>query len=235
MDRIVRKIVALGLVLAMTGVGGLALADTKEKDVAKANELLMKSRQSFNDLVKEEHPDKSIPRDLLAKAKAIAVFPKVLNAAIGFGGRHGKGVVTVRGADGKWSPPALFDITGGSWGFQIGAQSTELVLFFMTDGSVKSLVESKFTLGGKAGLAAGPMGRSAEAATDIKLNAEIYSYAKSKGLFAGISLEGARMSADKSNNIHFYDADVSTQDILFNGKAAKVPESAQNFMAALPD
>ena len=235
MDRLARKIVALGLMLAMTGVGALALADTKEKDIAKANELLMKSRQSFNDLVKEEHPDKSIPRDLLANAKAIAVFPKVINAAIGFGGRHGKGVVTVRGADGKWSPPALFDITGGSWGFQIGAQSTELVLFFMTDGSVKSLVESKFTLGGKAGLAAGPMGRSAEAATDLQLNAEIYSYAKSKGLFAGISLEGAKMSADEGNNIHFYGAAVTTEDILFNGKASKVPESAQSFMAALPE
>jgi len=164
----------------------------------------------------------------------VAVFPRVINAAIGFGGRRGKGVVSVRGADGAWGPPAFFTLTGGSWGFQIGAQSTELVLFFMTEGGVRSLLDSKFTLGGKAGLAAGPLGRSAEAGTDLELNAEIYSYARSKGLFAGISLEGARLAPDQDANRKFYGARVGAEAILFRGEVANRPEAVETFLKVLP-
>jgi len=225
--------ITAGVVVAMVGVGALALADSKAEDNAEANQLLMKATDTFNDLVKGDAPDKGIPKEMLEHAKAIGVFPKVVSAAVGLGGRHGEGVITVKQADGKWGPPAMFTLNGGSAGLQIGAEATELVLFFMTDGSVKSLLDSKVTLGGKAGIAAGPVGRSAEAATDLKLNAEIYSYAKSKGLFAGLSFEGAKLAPDKDDNQHVFGTS-KTADILY-GKVPTVPESAHSFMAALPE
>ena len=224
---------ALGVMLAMMSISALALADSKKEDVDEANELLMKSHETLTELIKSDAPDKGIPQDMLKHAKAIGVFPKVVSAAVGLGGRHGEGVITVRQADGKWGPPAMFSLSGGSAGLQIGANATELVLFFMTDGSVKSLLDSKVTLGGKAGITAGPVGRSAEAATDLKLNAEIYSYAKSEGLFAGISFEGAKLAADKDDNQHVYGTS-KTYDILY-GKVATMPASAKTFMSALPE
>lgn len=222
----------MGIALAITGLGAVAMADSPAKDQQEADDLFTKARDTYNDLIKSDSPDKAIPKELLEHAQAIAVFPKVMNAAVGVGGRSGKGVVTVRQADGKWGAPAEFEIKGGSWGAQIGAQATELVLFFMNEKSVHSLLESKFTLGAKAGVAAGPIGRSAEASTDLKLNSSIYSYAKSKGLFAGISLEGARMSADKDDNAHLYPG-MTTEEILFGGKAT-APAAAAAFLSALP-
>ena len=233
MNRFLRNAMALGVMLAMTGVSSLALADSKAEDNAEANELLTKSTATLNELVKSDSPDKGIPQDMLKHAKAIGVFPKVMSAAVGLGGRHGEGVITVKQADGKWGPPAMFTLSGGSAGLQIGANATELVLFFMTDGSVKSLLDSKVTLGGKAGITAGPVGRSAEAATDLKLNAEIYSYAKSEGLFAGISFEGAKLAADKDDNQHVYGTS-KTYDILY-GKVTTMPEAAKVFVSALPE
>jgi lipid-binding SYLF domain-containing protein len=164
-------------------------------------------------------------------AKAIGVFPKVISAAMGWA------AVTVRrdrgqAGDGKWGPPAEFALTGQR-GLQIGAEATELVLFFMSDGSVKSLLDSKVTLGGKAGIAAGPGRRQAEAATDLKLNAEIYSYAKSKGLFAGISFEGAKLAADKDDNQHVFGTS-KTEDIL-SRQGDEMPAAAQDVpRGALP-
>ena len=124
----------------------------------------------------------------------IAVIPGVIKGAFGWGARYGQGVVSCRNKVGVWSPPAFLRLTGGSFGFQIGAEKSDLVLFFMSERGAKSLLESKFTLGGQLSVAAGPVGRTGEASTDLKFDAEIYSYAKSKGLFAGISLEGARRS-----------------------------------------
>jgi lipid-binding SYLF domain-containing protein len=224
--------ITAGVVVAMMGVSAVAIADSKKEDVSEANELLVKSTDTLNDLLKTDSPDKGIPREMFEHAKAVGVFPKVVSAAMGMGGRHGEGVITVKQADGKWGPPAMFALTGGSAGLQIGVETTELVLFFMTDGSVKSLLDSKVTLGGKAGIAAGPVGRSAEAATDLKLHAEIYSYAKSKGLFAGISFEGAKLAADKDDNQHVFGTS-KTENILY-GKVAEMPQAAQSFLAALP-
>ncbi len=229
--RMMRGFVTAGVLVAVVGVSALASADSKKEDVAEANELLFKSTETLNELLKSDSPDKGIPKEMFEHAKAIGVFPKVVNAAMGMGGRHGEGVITVKQADGKWGAPAEFKITGGSAGLQIGVEATELVLFFMSDGSVKSLLDSKVTLGGKAGIAAGPVGRSAEAATDLKLNAEIYSYAKSKGLFAGVSFEGAKLSADKDDNQHIYGTS-KTEDILY-GKVTTMPAEAQTFLAAL--
>lgn len=231
--RMLRGFVTVGVVIAMTGVSALAMADSKKEDVAEANELLIKATDTLNDLLKTDSPDKGIPKEMFEHAKAIGVFPKVISAAMGMGGRHGEGVISVKQADGKWGAPAEFKITGGSAGLQIGAEATELVLFFMSDGSVKSLLDSKVTLGGKAGVAAGPVGRQAEAGTDLKLNAEILSYAKSKGLFAGVSFEGAKLSADKDDNQHIYGTS-KTEDILY-GKVSTWPAEAKTFVAALPE
>ncbi len=178
--------------------------------------------------------DKAIPKDLLAHAKCIAVLPGVIKAAVGFGGRHGSGVMSCRTETG-WSAPAFVSISGGSWGVQLGVQSSDIVLFFMNDRGARSLVDgSRVTLGGQASVAAGPFGRSAEAATNLDLKAEIYSYAKSKGLFAGLSLEGAELRPDKGDDKDYYGSDVTTTQLLFGGGPANVPAEAQTFRQALP-
>ncbi len=171
---------------------------------------------------------------MLEHAKCIAVLPGVIKAAIGFGGRHGSGVMSCRTETG-WSAPAFVSISGGSWGVQLGVQSSDIVLFFMNDRGARSLVDgTRVTLGGQASVAAGPFGRSAEAATNLELKAEIYSYAKSKGLFAGLSLEGAELTPDKGDNRDYYGSDVTTTQLLFGSGPANVPAEAQRFRQALP-
>jgi lipid-binding SYLF domain-containing protein len=178
--------------------------------------------------------DKAIPKDLLEHAKCIAVLPGVIKAAIGFGGRHGSGVMSCRTESG-WSAPAFVSVSGGSWGVQLGVESSDIVLFFMNDRGARSLVDgSRVTLGGQASVAAGPFGRSAEAATNLDLKAEIYSYAKSKGLFAGLSLEGAELRPDKDDDRDYYGSEVTTTQLLFGGAPANVPAEAQTFRQALP-
>lgn len=212
-------------VLGLVAVAVPAAGDTPAERVERAREV-------FGELIGAS--DKEIPQALLEECDCVAVFPRVIKAAIGFGGRYGKGVVSCRNAEGVWSPVALFKLTGGSWGLQIGAEATDVVLFFMTERSAKSLLESKFTLGGQASVAAGPVGRSAEASTDLKLDAEIYSYARSKGLFAGLSLEGARIAADDSDLRRYYGASVSPRALLFEHKAPTRPEGMETFLKVLP-
>jgi lipid-binding SYLF domain-containing protein len=207
--------------------------DTAKDDTAKYGERLIEAKQVFQELLST--PDRNVPEELLENAKCIVVIPDMVKGAIGFGARWGKGVMSCRNGQGGWSPPIFVSLKGGSWGLQIGAEKTDLVLFFMTVRGAKSLVtSSKFTLGGKVSVAAGPLGRSGEAATDLKLNAEIYSYAKSKGLFAGISLEGARLAPEKKANDAYYGAPVSSADILFHHKAPVVRAEAREFIGALP-
>jgi lipid-binding SYLF domain-containing protein len=143
--------------------------------------------------------------------------------------------MSCRNAEGNWSPPSFVDITGGSWGLQIGGESSDLVLFFMSERGARSLMTSSMiTLGGQASVAAGPFGRSGEASTDLKLNAEIYTYAKSKGLFAGLSIAGARLAEDKKSNAQFYGRPVSVKQLLFDRRAPRTPEAGKAFVAALP-
>jgi len=179
-------------------------------------------------------PDHEVPQRLLKDCDCVAVFPKVYKAALGFGGRYGKGVVSCRDTSGAWSPVAFFKLTGGSWGFQIGGSATELVLYFMTERSARSLLDSQFTLGAQASVAAGPVGRAAEADTDLKLDAEIYSYARSKGLFAGISLEGAQMAPHDDDATAFYGAPVTAKALLFEHKAPSRPAAMVKFLGVLP-
>ena len=159
-------------------------------------------------------PEGGIPNELMERATAIAVFPGVVKGAFGIGGRYGKGLVSQRLPNGRWSTPAFVQIGGGSFGFQIGVQSTDLILVFTNYEGVRSLLSGKVTLGGDASVAAGPVGRNAAAATDIKLNAAIYSYSRSKGLFAGVSLDGAAVTMDDSANRNVYGKDVSGESIL---------------------
>jgi lipid-binding SYLF domain-containing protein len=184
--------------------------------------------------VYQEIKTTEVPKELLANCECVAVIPGVVKGALGFGGRHGKGVISCKGATGAWSPPIFLTLSGGSFGLQIGVEKADVVLFFMTEKGARSLVESKFTLGAKAGVAAGPTGRTAEADTDLKLNAEIYSYAKSKGLFAGISLEGARLSPDLDALHRFYGESAKPDTILFHGQAPSRPPAIQPFLEVLP-
>jgi lipid-binding SYLF domain-containing protein len=195
-------------------------------DVADQYDRAQKSAEILGDLTRT--PDKGIPNSLLDRAYGIAVFPHVVKAALGVGGRWGKGLLSVREPGGNWGPPAYVEIKGGSYGFQIGGQSTDLVLVFTSRKGVDSLLSSKLKLGADASVAAGPVGRAAEAGTDVKLNSEVYAYSRSKGLFAGISLDGAVVTMDNSANQKVYGMD--GRDVLARGTTSPV---TMPFQAAL--
>jgi len=198
----------------------------------KATERVERAREVYQELVKTS--DRGIFEPLLEDCRCIAIIPHVIKGAFVFGARHGKGVVTCRDSSGRWSPPAFLTLSGGSWGLQIGAEAADVVLFFMTERGAKSLLESRFTLGGKLSVAAGPAGRTAEASTDVKLNAEIYSYARSKGLFAGLSLEGARLSTDENSIRDFYGKSVDARTILFEHRVPHRPAGVDKLLGVLP-
>lgn len=161
-------------------------------------------------------PEESIPERLLREAEAIAVMPDVVKAGLVFGGRGGKGLMAVRGSDGTWSNPSFITLGGGSFGFQAGVQSADVVLVFRNRRGVDNIVNGKFTLGADASVAAGPVGRSAQASTDGQLKAEIYSYSRARGLFAGIALDGAVIAIDNRANRRVYGRDVTARMILEN-------------------
>ncbi|MFC2156307.1 lipid-binding SYLF domain-containing protein [Acidobacteriota bacterium] len=169
----------------------------------------------FNDIVKI--PEEGLPEVLLKKAGAIAIIPGVIKAAYGIGGQYGKGIILVKNR-GSWSNPCFIRLAGGSIGWQIGVQKTDVVLVFKSRKSVKNIEEGKITLGADISVTAGPVGRRAEASTDLELEAEIYSYSKSKGLFAGVSIKGASISIDHDANEEFYDRRrIDPEDILSSG------------------
>ena len=216
---------------ALIGIAALLLASPLLAD-SKLEAKVRRATEVYRELL--QTPDREIPQTLLKDCHCVAVIPRVIKGAIGYGARYGRGVISCRNAAGAWSPISFITLTGGSVGFQIGGESSDFVLFFMTDRGARSLLSSKFTLGGKVSVAAGPAGRSAEASTDIKLDAEIYSYAKSKGLFAGISLEGARLAPDTKANQQYYGTAVSAESLLFAHQAPKSTPEEQEFLKALP-
>jgi lipid-binding SYLF domain-containing protein len=178
----------------------------------------------------------SIPRDLLDKAECVAVIPGVKKAALGVGGRFGKGAVVCRseGGRGPWGPPVMVGIGGASIGFQIGGQSSDFVFLIMNPKGVDHLLKNQFTLGADVSVAAGPKGRSAEAGTDVLLNAEILTYSRSKGLFAGVSLEGAVVKQDKGANQALYGGRISPRDLLMK-PGQRVPAAAKGLVNALKE
>lgn len=181
-----------------------------------------------------EAPDKSIPRDLLKEAKAIAVIPDLLKVGFIFGGRRGEGLISVKAADGTWSNPSFITMTGGSVGFQAGASSTDVILVFRTQRGVDSIVNGKFTLGADAAAAAGPVGRTATASTDSQFKAEIYSYSRSRGLFAGVALDGSALRIDYDANEAIYGAGVTPRRI-FEGGVSNVPGPVVDFRDRLEE
>jgi lipid-binding SYLF domain-containing protein len=149
-------------------------------------------------------PEQVIPPALLRNAHGIAIIPGIIKAAFFLGGRYGSGVMLVRSGEGGWSNPVFLRLLGGGFGWQIGVQSTDVILVFKSSKSINGITKGKFTLGADASVAAGPVGRSVEAATDMQLKAEIYSYSRNRGLFAGVSLEGAAIQIDNDANAAFY-------------------------------
>src|SRR5580704_13193630 len=179
-------------------------------------------------------PD-SIPQSVLDKADCIVILPSVLKFAIGFGGSYGRGVMTCRGGKtfhGAWSAPSMMALEGGSAGLQLGGNATDFVLLLMSPRSATSILSSKVKIGGDATAAAGPVGRTASAETDVTLRAEILSYSRARGLFAGISLAGSALRADNSANKNLYGKDISASSIVFK-HAVPVPPSAKVLLATL--
>jgi lipid-binding SYLF domain-containing protein len=179
-------------------------------------------------------PDSAIPHDLLQNAHAIAVIPDVIKAGFVVGGRHGEGLIAVKTRDGTWSNPSFVSLTGGSIGFQAGVSSTDVILVFRTERGVDSIVHGKFTLGADASAAAGPVGRSAQASTDAQLKAEIYSYSRARGLFAGAALDGTALTIDNSANQAVYGDGVTVRRI-FDGGVSNVPNAVVDFRDRLEE
>src|SRR6202167_1526850 len=200
-----KRILAVTILIAIASL--TAVASDREDDVNRTQ----KAAQVFKEIMNT--PDQGIPSGLLESAKCIAIIPGDKKFAFVFGGSYGRGIATCRTEHG-WSAPMFVAIDSGSVGYQIGGSSTDIVMLFMNDHALQSLMSDKFKLGADASVAAGPVGRNATAATDLKLTAEILSYSRSKGIFAGVSLDGAVMQADKSGDRSMYGDDVTRHDIL---------------------
>ena len=198
----------------------------------KVADRLYESSKILDELV--QAPDGGIPRDLLRRAQCVAVVPAVKNLAIGVGGKYGRGAVSCRRGDSNrsWGPPSMISLSGGSFGIQLGGSSTDVVMLFMTNDSMQHLLKDKVTLGADLGAAAGPIGRSATADTDATMHAEILTYARSRGLFAGVSLNGAALQPDKDANKNLYNRAVEAKELLIEGKGV-IPEPARKFVDTL--
>lgn len=179
-------------------------------------------------------PDQEIPSNLISQARAILIFPTMIKAGFMVGGRYGEGVASMRSRKtGKFGPPAFLIQSGLSFGFQIGAEAVDLVLLVMTQRGLESLLKDQFTLGADAAVSVGPIGRHAEAAADLRMQGEIYSYSRSKGAFAGISLKGTVITTDEDANHLYYGKHFKSKDILLRGKVKKLPQSGQRFIKGL--
>ena len=176
-------------------------------------------------------PDKGIPQLVLEKAQCLIVVPGLKKAAFGIGGQYGRGFASCRKSGGGWGSPAAMKIEGGSFGLQLGGQSTDVILVVMDQRGMNRLLSDKFTIGADAAAAAGPVGRNAKADTDIMLHAEMLSYARSRGLFAGLSLEGATMRPDNDENTKIYGRSITNKEIIQDG--VPTPEGAKPFVTAL--
>lgn len=206
-------------------LAGLALpamaGSTRDDDVHR----IQNAADVFHDII--QTPENSIPLSMAQSADCIAIIPGEKHFAFVVGGKYGKGLVTCRTGN-TWSAPAFVMISGGSFGFQIGGSSTDLILIFKNRNGLKKLLSDKFKIGGDATAAAGPVGRNAGASTDIELHAEILTWSRSRGLFAGISLDGAVFEPDEDGDIAMYGSGVTREDIL-NGKVT-APQEAQDLL-----
>jgi SH3 domain-containing YSC84-like protein 1 len=221
-----KRAIASFLAVLLMAASALATSDEREEERVK----------DAGDVLKEilNIPD-DIPQDLLDKAECIIILPSVKKGAFGVGGSYGRGVMICRGGQhytGKWGAPALYALEGVSIGFQLGGQATDFVLLVMNQKGARSLLSSKVKLGADASAAAGPKGRTAEGATDIVMNAEILSYSRNKGLFAGISLEGSTLRSDGSANTKLYGRKLTAKEIIREGKVG-IPGAAHALVSLL--
>src|ERR1700675_13827 len=219
--------------LLVLGSGLLLLASLSwcgdDKDQSDIEKRLDASARVLNEVMAV--PDKAIPDKVMHDAKCIAVVPSMVKIAVGFGGSHGKGVATCRTESGAWSAPAPITITGGSWGLQLGGQAVDLVMVIMNDDGMQHLLSSKFKLGADASAAAGPVGRDAAADSDIKMRAEVLTYSRARGLFAGIDLSGAALTQDKDETRLLYGSFMPFSEIL-SGKV-HATELSEPFLSAV--
>jgi lipid-binding SYLF domain-containing protein len=221
-----KKLMACAASVLVLIVSGFAANDEHEADRVKDAGIVLKEILNIPD---------DIPQDLLDKAECIVVLPSVKKGAFGIGGSYGRGVMICRGGEhfkGKWGAPALYALEGVSIGFQLGGQATDFVLLVMNPKGAESLLYSKVKLGADASAAAGPKGRTAEGATDVVMSAEILSYSRNKGLFAGVSLEGSTLRSDGSANEKLYGKKLTAKEIIRLGKVG-VPASAQPLVSLL--
>jgi SH3 domain-containing YSC84-like protein 1 len=221
-----RKLVSLSLM-------GLMVLPAFGQDNKKEIERIKSAGTVLQQIL--DTPDKTIPQSVLDKADCVVVLPSVVKAAFIVGASYGRGVLTCRSGKnfhGPWSAPAFMALEGGSVGFQLGGQATDFVLLLMTPTSAANILQSKVKIGGDASAAAGPVGRNASAETDVTMRAEILSYSRARGLFAGISLSGSTLRPDNDANKAVYGKDVTAQDIVFN-KAEMPPPSASVLLGTL--
>jgi lipid-binding SYLF domain-containing protein len=222
-----RVVGVLSVMLVLCLLSVPAWAQKKGKRANDASRRSQDAAAVFNDIMGAA--DKAIPRELVEKAQAVAVFPGVLKAAFIFGGREGNGVISRRTAQG-WSTPAFFNLGGGSFGAQIGADKTDYILLIMNEKGLNGLLGDKFQIGGDVSVAAGPVGRDASAATDAQLKAEILTYSRAKGLFAGAALDGTAITPDNHLNEAFYG--MKARDVL-SGAVARIPPAVSIFPQTL--
>ena len=218
--------IAMMVPAALAGKRPAGLAGKRSDEVKR----LQRATEVFTEIMAT--PDKGIPDELLDKSECIAVIPGLKKGALGFGGKYGKGVVMCRKANRQWTAPSFISVEGGSVGFQIGFSQTDVVLLIMNRKGIDKLIGDKFTLGADASVAAGPVGRTANAQTNVRLDAEILGYSRAKGLFAGVSLEGATLRQDGDNIRDFYGEDVPPRKILLDG-TVPMPKEAESLAAAL--
>jgi len=221
-----RCLVVLGSSLLL--FAGMAWS-ADEKDNSDIDKRLDASARVLTEIMAT--PDKAIPDKVMSDAKCIAVIPSMVKIAIGFGGSHGKGVATCRAENGRWSAPAPITITGGSWGLQLGGQAVDLVMVITNDQGMQHLLSSKFKLGADASAAAGPVGRDAAADTDWKMKAEVLTYSRARGVFAGIDLNGSAISQDKDETRLLYGKFIPFQEILDGNVHARA--SSEPFLDAV--
>ena len=217
----------LSVIMLLLLVVPATFARDKRADEVKR---LQRATEVFSEIMAT--PDKGIPGDLLDKAECIAVVPGLKKGGLGIGGKYGKGVVMCRTSGRRWTAPSFIVIEGGSVGLQIGFTQVDVVMLFMNRKGVDKLIGDKFTLGADATVAAGPVGRSATAQTNVRLDAEILSYSRSKGLFAGLALDGATLRQDKDDNRDFYGKEMDPRSILLDG-TVPMPEEAASLARAL--
>jgi len=218
--------------ILVSAAATLALASiTPAMAAPRQDARLMNATEVLNEL--QNSPDQNVPHWLLERAYAVAIVPDVIKVGLGIGGRRGSGVLVVRKPNGHWGNPVFVNLTGGSFGFQIGVQSADVMLVFTSRAGVDGIVGGKVTLGADASVAAGPVGRQTAAATDVGFNAQVYAYSRAKGLFAGVALDGSALTISHSSNAEYYGKPGILASDIIAANAPQPPDTAQQFLGTL--